>query len=430
MVERVEITDEKSARAWLDEQDHQTQIWFAVRCSLRATPGLKDDQNEINEKLTITSLRANLISAAAVSSNQRLDEFKSVAAIAAHKAHYAADQASDSAMRSKRASLAHRDAELASYAAAYSAYTVFRSSSAVEKYAMHTARSGYGAASDDANRIKNWGALWRKSSEHAQALRKWEVLKAKWINDTEDWSFWIEWYEAILNGNTLPWELTQRIALEITEDEWDAGQAMVAQRIAEIRRQFESKPLDQGALQSHVQELVKNPLLNADIAESAGLQIEAAIQAFKREAPANQLPDGFEAFESLAPAFLSISATLSVSIGNAHNNAALQDEINRLHNVIAQLRADLRDARTRLSDRRLTALEVQQTRTFGERLQTTLTNITLLGTIGMGTAWFFGVPADELRYEALKNALQGLSIDMEDAQPAPEAPTLPEITDV
>ncbi len=54
------------------------------------------------------------------------------------------------------------------------------------------------------------------------------------------WSFWIEWYEAILNGTPLPWELTQRIALEVTEAEWDAGQKVVGARIAAIQVACES----------------------------------------------------------------------------------------------------------------------------------------------------------------------------------------------
>ncbi|WP_300018251.1 hypothetical protein [uncultured Roseobacter sp.] len=90
----------------------------------------------------------------------------------------------------------------------------------------------------------------------------------------------------------------------------------------------------------------------------------------------------------------------------------------------------MREAHTRLCDARLSALEAQQTRTFGQKLQTTLTSITLVGTIGMGAAWFFGVPAEELKYEALKDALQGLSSEMEKAHPTSDSAALPVTTDV
>lgn len=255
-----------------------------------------------------------------------------------------------------------------------------------------------------------------------------EALRA-FKTETTFGSYWFDWYRSFIEGRPLDWELQLRVAT-IKSDVWDAGPEAVAERIQEILKDFERTPLNQDALHAHVHQLSQNPVLHADIAESAGLQIEAAIQAFKTEAPANQLPDGFAAFETLAPTFLNISATLSVPSGTTPDTVALQEEINRLHSVIEELRSDLRDAHTRLSDARLTALEAQQLRTFGERLTTTLTNITLLGTIGMGTAWFFGVPAEDLKYEALKDALQGLSTEMENAQPAPQGPTLPETTDV
>lgn len=258
----------------------------------------------------------------------------------------------------------------------------------------------------------------------------WLVLKEYLNAEGGHWSFWFDWYDQLIEGTWADWELIFKIATEIKDTEWEAGQAIVAARIAEIQGTLEGKPLDQVALASHLQELTQSPVLHADIAESAGLQIEAAIQAFKNEAPANQLPDGFAAFETLAPAFRSISATLSAPTGTAPDTAALQAEINHLHSVIQQLRTELREARSRLSDARLTALEARQLRTFGEKLQTTLTNIMMIGTIGVTTAQFFGVPPEELRYEALKNAVQGLSTEMENAQPAPDTPTLPETTDV
>jgi hypothetical protein len=69
-------------------------------------------------------------------------------------------------------------------------------------------------------------------------------------------------------------------------------------------------------------------------------------------------------------------------------------------------------------------------RSFGEKLQTTLTCISLIGNLGMGSLLFFGVSAEDLRCESLRNALQNLAQDMENVQPSPEADQLPPITDV
>ena len=108
----------------------------------------------------------------------------------------------------------------------------------------------------------------------------------------------------------------------------------------------------------------------------------------------------------------------------------MQEEVNRLNTLVQQLRYDLAKSRQALANARLTAVEAQQTRTFSERLQTTLTNVTLVGAIGMTTLGFFGVTAEDLKYDAIKKALQGLAEDMENVEPAPERDTLPPATDV
>lgn len=224
--------------------------------------------------------------------------------------------------------------------------------------------------------------------------------------------------------------MTQRIALEVTDQDWKAGPAAVAEKIAEIRHDFEAKPLDQDALKAHVGKLAQHPVLNADIAQSTALQIEAAIRAFKDEAPANQLPDGFEAFEKLPPSFFAISAAFKVSETEESDRAALLSEINRLHGVIAELRNELHEKKLELLSARLTVVEAHQIRTFGEKLNTTLVSLVTLGALAGGMAWFFGVPEEELRYQALKDRLHGLAEQMQRVEPAEGNGGLPELTEV
>ncbi|WP_299828335.1 hypothetical protein [uncultured Roseobacter sp.] len=88
-----------------------------------------------------------------------------------------------------------------------------------------------------------WGRLWPKQYRVDDVEHAWDALKSQWKADDADWSFWIEWYEAILNGTPLPWDLTQRIALELTDEQWEAGQETVARRISEIRAAFEVQTL-------------------------------------------------------------------------------------------------------------------------------------------------------------------------------------------
>ena len=191
MDQRVEITDEGSARAWLETQDDQTRVWFASRCALRALPALGEWSGATKSGLALATLRATLISASAgTCPPAEMTGFKN-----------AADSAADSAARS-----------------------------------VHSALS---AASFDAHAPKTWHKLWSDVSQPESLSAGWAALQRQWDADDANWSFWIEWYEAILNGIPMPWELTHRIALEVTEAEWDAGQTVVAERIATIRLQFE-----------------------------------------------------------------------------------------------------------------------------------------------------------------------------------------------
>ena len=61
----VEITDEDSARVWLENQSHQVRVCFAARAALRGLPGLRDRQDATIGDLAFVSVRAILISAVA-----------------------------------------------------------------------------------------------------------------------------------------------------------------------------------------------------------------------------------------------------------------------------------------------------------------------------------------------------------------------------
>ena len=216
----------------------------------------------------------------------------------------------------------------------------------------------------------------------------------------------------------------------IPDEDWEAGPERVAARIAEIEADFRDEPLDQDALRSHSEQLVQQPDVFADAAESTGNQITEEIARYKAEAPANVLPDGFAAFELLPDVYGQIATVLRLHDPGAAQVEKLQAEINRLHGIIAELRRDLEDARFRLETaERMNALEAAQMRTWGEKLQTTLTNVTLVGALGMSMLTFFGMKAEDLRYEGLKEQLQGLSQEMREYEcPMPRA--LPDTTEV
>ena len=56
----------------------------------------------------------------------------------------------------------------------------------------------------------------------------------------ELWGFWERWYEGMLSGKPIPWEVQEQVAL-IPNEVWEAGPKGVADRIAEIEARFEVK---------------------------------------------------------------------------------------------------------------------------------------------------------------------------------------------
>lgn len=228
----VEITDYESAKAWLETQERQTQVWFAARCALRALPGLGLWHLATISGDTLKSFRAALITAATATC-QTADVFNYVDAAASASSASALDNAPDgssAAATTISASLA------AAAAAGLTSATRTPAGSAAESCAI---AGSVDTATADARAPNQWGPLWGQKEIPEGLIKGWAELKKEWVAYDPAWSFWIEWYEAILNGTPLPWELTQRIALEVTPEEWNAGPGAVATKVEKIRAAYD-----------------------------------------------------------------------------------------------------------------------------------------------------------------------------------------------
>lgn len=62
--------------------------------------------------------------------------------------------------------------------------------------------------------------------------------RAIWARDPETWSFWTRWWDGVLSGNQLDWELQKQVAL-IPDAIWEQGPKAVAQAIREIEERFD-----------------------------------------------------------------------------------------------------------------------------------------------------------------------------------------------
>jgi uncharacterized protein (DUF1697 family) len=68
--------------------------------------------------------------------------------------------------------------------------------------------------------------------------RRDEQMRAIWMKEgAEIWSFWLRWWDGVVSGRPLPWDLQEKVAL-IPDEVWDQGAEAVAAEIARIEEQF------------------------------------------------------------------------------------------------------------------------------------------------------------------------------------------------
>lgn len=245
----------------------------------------------------------------------------------------------------------------------------------------------------------------------------WTKLKNQWYDDDADWCFWIEWYEAILNGTPMPWELTHRIALEVKEDAWEAGQSVVAEKIAKIRKAFDAESnferpdtvpaLENQKLVQHVTQLLASPEMTALSAEGTAELLERAIREYLNGALVNCLPEALQHLDKLPPVFRTISRLVKSNERTETKAEHLIAEITRLNTLVARLEADLKIARTKSVQGVFTQSALKAAGTaFGASAVTAL---------GLSMSHFFGTLPTDLTLENFRGWLN----DLQSASPVP-----------
>ncbi|MDU9004008.1 hypothetical protein [Sedimentitalea todarodis] len=252
-MKKVGIADEEGQNVWLSDQTAQVRTWFATRCALRALPGLGPSFDSTFDDFALVSFRAVLIAATVSTCKPReLEKLGGPAlASAATIANFVADSKSDDTPGPRRtAAWAARNAAFDAHSA-ISGHTTGPGAVQASNAASHVARMAAGAdtaeaavalirqaASADIVDPATWPTLWPDGKMPIGLSGLWNDMKISMQAAPEKWAFWLEWYRAILDGNPLDWALTQRIALDLTEEQWDAGPQIVARRIREIQRTF------------------------------------------------------------------------------------------------------------------------------------------------------------------------------------------------
>jgi hypothetical protein len=81
--------------------------------------------------------------------------------------------------------------------------------------------------------------LWPKGEVPEGLTDALDTLRAFWDADPDTWGFWRRWYDGMLAGQPLPWDLQEQVAL-IPDDIWEAGPEAVAREIAKIEARFDA----------------------------------------------------------------------------------------------------------------------------------------------------------------------------------------------
>ncbi|WP_299739022.1 hypothetical protein [uncultured Roseobacter sp.] len=250
----VEIVDQTSARAWLETKGHQTRIRFAARCALRGLPGIGLWSETVESGFAFASFRAAFITTAVATSkdSHSLDLAEAVAATRANSnsglgggapVQIATDAGDGLIFALGAAATSDNSVESAVGSLRCSSGVIRKSADGTEN--VSEGQAAFSAASMDANAFLDMEsrALWGDEVTPEIIQSGWNALKNQLAINGQDWAFWIEWYEGILKGEPLPLDLTRRIALEVTDADWDAGPKRVSERIEEIRLKLKVKTL-------------------------------------------------------------------------------------------------------------------------------------------------------------------------------------------
>lgn len=252
----VEITDRESAKAWLEDKPREVQVAFAARCALRALPALS------SKREILPFLRALLTSGVAgkCPTREMREAFNHCAdstveyfcSVENHFVDFADHPAAMAAVYAVRSAATEQAVNPSAVAVNFSAQAADRADPGFDcnypgmPSPNPAARNAvFSTASTDAIRLDTDtpDVLFQLPLWHGKPLPEGlryglERLCAFWDAQPEAWRFWREWYQGMLDGQPMDWELQKRVAL-IPDADWEKGPEHIARRIEEIRARFE-----------------------------------------------------------------------------------------------------------------------------------------------------------------------------------------------
>lgn len=327
MVRADDIRDRESLREWLEGRPREECVLIAVRAACRVAPlgwARPATDRQRADLTTLPICRALLI--ASVAGQKLTPTIRQLA-------YASADSVYDAANSAKAATYASANAAaFAIDAPTYVDDAVANIGEAAAQAAEAAARSGHTAV------------LWQEVREDARALEAgtslsiqalWSVpepddfrfafgrFRSNWEADPA-FSFWLRWWDGVVSGRPLPWDLQEKVAL-IAPEVWDQGAAAVAAEIETFRKELAFAKTENA---EHIEinpktgrlRLVPDGALPDDIAVYARRKMGKALSLFD-DAPANQYTGLSPALSVLRTA-LEDAANLPVELFDACASAS------------------------------------------------------------------------------------------------------------
>ena len=232
------ITDEAKFEIWLDSQPQEVCATIAARAAARVLPFATHSYMEdaTGDLKTIAFITARAI----LSSGAALKTPASETLLAARSACSAIDLALSSRSITNSLSAGSTFGSPALFAA-YSSASLASSARSSTNWAARAAKTPalIAAYADTEHPVAELFLLpiWPEStwpdSMQAALEGQYDIFA-----DAPEYAFWREWYDGLLTGKPLDWELQRRVAV-IPDADWEQGPEHIAERIEVIRAKYE-----------------------------------------------------------------------------------------------------------------------------------------------------------------------------------------------
>lgn len=314
MARAEDIGDEGSLRAWLADRSNSDNVKLALRAAQRAAPTIWKSPNldlRSTDASGLPFLRALLTAgvasrpgtpAGALSASGFAERGQGAASQPdiADAAHHAAARQAVASVVDAIPSMGwadHAGTQMHS-AGAVSAAIFVATTYAEDDLEWELLRSD--ALHIEAGRDPSELPLYPDEAGRA-APRAIDAIQTNLGKDPVVWDFWLRWWDGVLSGRQLPWDLQEKVAL-IPDEVWKAGPVAVAERIRLIEEQMrllgeaERLKVELAAARNEVAALSKRSHNNppelvepfAEIERQAGEiaeALEAAAEELKQDAP-------------------------------------------------------------------------------------------------------------------------------------------------